>query len=62
MSAINGFELDPTADRAAFAAPAPAPLRLAGAYPLPDAAEVAAVYRRTADLYAARVRLMPAVW
>jgi hypothetical protein len=60
MSAINGFDLDLTADRAAFAAPVP--LRLAGACPLPDAAEVAAVYRRTADLYAARVGLMPAVW
>jgi hypothetical protein len=29
---------------------------------LPDPAEVAAAYRRTADLYAAHERLMPAIW
>lgn len=60
MSATNRFELDMIANHASLAVVDP--LRLAGACPVPSAAQVAAVYRRTADVYAARIKLMPAVW
>ena len=30
--------------------------------PLPNPAEVAAAYRRTSELYAAHMKLMPSIW
>ncbi|NND48908.1 MAG: hypothetical protein HKN60_01505 [Rhizobiales bacterium] len=32
------------------------------AMPLPNSAEVAAAYRRTSELYAAHMKLMPSIW
>jgi len=51
------------ADRARFAAMRPLwPAEARFPDRLPNPAEVAAACRRTADLYAAHERLMPAVW